>query len=177
MAPQEVLQGNHDCIDQAEDAAKIQPPTASSSRKKYLVFRNFVECKWTSNLDDYTDMELCSMWYSRFEYQLMRNECLGTISKKMKHVPEDDSNCYRGFEEWKAKGAAARRKQAIRKRAQRDVFSVQDRLWDADEYKYNPVEIAAAYSSYSSCCSFEASRRGLEDAKQAHGAYYRVGDQ
>jgi hypothetical protein len=100
------------------------------------------------------------MWYSQFEYQLMENECLETISKMRRTVPEDDSNCYRGFE-WKAKGAAARRK-AIRRRAQSAVFSVQDRQWDADEYKYNPEAIAAAYSSYTGCCSFEAFRRGLD---------------
>jgi hypothetical protein len=169
MAPQEALQSNHDCVDQAEDAAKIQPPTASSSRKKSLVFRNFVEVRWIPNLDDYTEMGLpvYSMWYSQFEYQLMRNECLETISNMRENIPEDDSNCYRGFE-WKAKGAPTRRK-AIRKRARNAVFSVQDRQWDADAYKYNPEAIAAAYSSDTGCCNFEAFRRGLEDAEQVHG--------
>jgi hypothetical protein len=115
------------------------------------------------------------MWYSQFEYQRMRYECHVTISKIRENIPEDESNCYRGFE-WKANGAPTRRK-AIRKRAQSAVFGVQDGQWDADEYTYNPEAIAAAYSSYTGCCNFEAFRRGLEDAEQVHGAYYTVRDQ
>jgi hypothetical protein len=162
MAPQEALQSNDDCVDQAEDPTKIPSLTASSSRKKSVVFRNFVDFKWIPNLDDYAEMELCSIWYSEFEYRLMRNDCLETISKMRGHFPEDDSNCYRRFER------SARRTRAIRKRAQIAVCRVQERQWNTHEYEYIyqciPEAIAAAYLSCTGCSSFEAFRRGLEDA-------------
>jgi hypothetical protein len=165
MLPQLALQSIHDDnIAQAEDVIKNPPPTITgSSGKKSLVFRNTVECKLIPNLEDYSQRELCRIWYGEMEYQVMTNEIFETISKMKRKVSEDDDNCYRGLE-WKEEGAAAGRK-ASRRRAEIAVFDEQDEQYMCMDFN-DPEAIAGAYSPYTRDCKLQAFRRGINDAKQ-----------
>lgn len=168
-----------------KDVEPAAPPPAAASqgglvkkstaikKKKTVSFNERVRIRKTIHINEYSDEEVTSVWYTPRESTEMRQEALfvaqlakdGLLPASGAASPHSDSSedaryCLRGIEMYTGSEQATQRQQ--RKEAIRWAL-LKEMEFQYDEGAYDPAYIAELYSKASRSCAASARARGLED--------------
>lgn len=150
-----------DSMSSAEMDVEPVKTELETTTKKSVSFSHAVQCRETLHVNNYTDAELHSCWYTVAKFDEMREEYQPTIRmlKYGQYPGDSDELCARGLECRVKNGALERRNNKMM--AWEAVF--QEQHFQAHAGIQDDVAIAMAYSAANHHCMIAAYNLGLMD--------------
>ena len=149
------------------DAASSSSSSSSSSRRSVSFSTTIVETVETVlHISDYTPNEINDCWFSRDEFNLMKEqvqECVKLLENNST-TTSSTTECTRGLE-WRTKSGSKRHRRT--KMAARDALIVEQEFMREDDGGIDADSLAQLYSSMTKKSLDEARTRGLQDAIDA----------
>ena len=144
--------------------SRIGASTKSPSRKVSVFFSKNIEIRDSLCLDEYSNEEYNSYWYSSDEYETIEKDMYRQIMKmEAGKVLHDKKSCSRGLERYLTVNAISKRENqsAALKAALKEQYHQMESDHSGEE------AIAKAYHNVSSSCQMWATVLGLRDQREA----------
>jgi hypothetical protein len=137
-----------------------------TTQQRKVLFHPQAEVYPIPALNEYTEAEICGIWFQDFEYkQIKANDKIMTRMKRNGGCLEDDSFCFRGLE-FKTMAGSQRRRRCTTTAALA-VFSEQQRQrrqYDLGKTQFNFERIGEVYAYLTAEAQARAHEMGLQDA-------------
>jgi hypothetical protein len=148
-------------------------PLHSRYPRRTISFSFVVDVHEIMSVKDYSDEEIKNTWYSSLEFQQVKADAKATVKKMATSGSEPDN------EEWTSRGLESRTREGNKQKFQHRRFSKSAVFMEQEQQEatgiYDPEMLADFYHETTIYCTFIAVTNGTRDAKEAKGAYSKMG--